>query len=203
MPDRPAANTPAGYSSRGAVRSDRHSTMTGYSTRTVQAARRQRRDDERGHPGLCDHRYFPGGFRRQGNRAGGSRNAGPDDNARGVCRGPAPEGRPDCRLAPHDDPDGGADPDAGGAGRRCPLGDLQYLFDPGSRRRHHCRQRHAGLRGQGRNAGGILGLCPPHFRLGRRWRAEHDPGRWRRRHAAGPSRQEGGERTFRPRRSAE
>ena len=32
--------------------------MTGYSTRTVQAARRQRRDDERGHPGLCDHRYF-------------------------------------------------------------------------------------------------------------------------------------------------
>ena len=35
-------------------------------------------------------------------------------------------------------------------GRRCPLGQLQHLFHPGSRRRRDRRGRHAGLRDQGR-----------------------------------------------------
>ena len=44
--------------------------------------------------------------------------------------------------------------------------------------------RHAGVRGQGRDAEGILGIHPSHLRMVRRRRAEHDPRRRRRRHAA-------------------
>ena len=70
--------------------------------------------------------------------------------ARRIRPDAAPEGRPHRRLAAHDDPDRGADRDAEGARRRCPLGLLQHLFDAGPRRRRHRRRRHAGLRHQGR-----------------------------------------------------
>ncbi len=98
------------------------------------------------------------------------------------------EGRAHRRLAAHDDPDGGADRDPEGARRRRPLGLLQHLFDPGPRRRGDRRHRHAGLRGQGREPQGLLGLHPPHLRMGGRRLAQHDPRRRRRRHAADPSR---------------
>ncbi len=44
------------------------------------------------------------------------------------------------------------------------------------------------VRREGRDAGRVLGIHPPHLRVGRWRRAEHDPRRRRRRHAAGPSR---------------
>ena len=51
-----------------------------------------------------------------------------------------------------------------------PLGLVQHLLDPGPCRRRDRRDRRAGLRDQGRDARGILGLCRPHLRLGRRTR---------------------------------
>ena len=47
---------------------------------------------------------------------------------------------------------------------------------------------HAGVRDQGREPRGVLGLRPQDLRMGRRRLAEHDPRRRRRRHPAGPSR---------------
>ena len=67
-------------------------------------------------------------------------------------------GRAHHRLAAHDDPDRGAHRDARRARRRRALGELQHLLDPGSRRRGHRRGRRAGLRLEGRDARGILGL---------------------------------------------
>ena len=98
------------------------------------------------------------------------------------------QGRAHRRLAAHDDPDRGADRDAHGARRRRALGLLQHLFDAGPRRRGDRRRRHAGVRGQGREPGRLLGLHPPHLRVGRWRHAQHDPRRRRRRDAADPSR---------------
>jgi hypothetical protein len=50
-----------------------------------------------------------------------------------------------------------------------------------------------GVRLQGREPGGILGVHPPHLRMERRRHAEHDPRRRRRCDPADPSRHEGGE----------
>ena len=83
----------------------------------------------------------------------------------------------------HDHPDRGADRDADGARRRRPLGVVQHLLDPGPRRRRDRRRGIAGVRRQGRDPGGVLGLHPPHLRVGRRRHAQHDPRRRRRRHA--------------------
>ncbi len=88
------------------------------------------------------------------------------------------------RLPAHDHSNGGADRDLERPGRAGALGLVQYLFDPGSCGRGHRRRRHAGVRGQGRVAGGVLGLHPPHFRVAGRRSFEHDPGRRRRCHAA-------------------
>ena len=52
-------------------------------------------------------------------------------------------------------------------GRRGALGLLQHLLHPGPRRRRHRRQRHPGLRHQGGNSGGILGVRPQDLRVGR------------------------------------
>ena len=98
------------------------------------------------------------------------------------------KGRADRRLAAHDDPDRRPDRDLEGARRRRALGLLQHLFDPGSRGRGDRRQRHAGVRGQGREPQGLLGLYPPHLRMGRRRLAQHDPRRRRRRDPAHSSR---------------
>ena len=94
------------------------------------------------------------------------------------------QGRAHHRLAAHDDPDRRADRDAAGAGRTSALGLVQHLLDPGPRRGRDRRGRHAGVRLQGRVAGGILGLHPPHFRMARRRLLQHDPRRRRRRDAA-------------------
>ena len=93
----------------------------------------------------------------------------------------AAQGRADHRLAAHDDPDRGADRDAGRARRRGPLGVLQHLLDPGPRRRRDRRAGHPGVRDQGRDAGRILGLRRPHLRLGSGHDLQHDPRRRRRR----------------------
>ena len=124
----------------------------------------------------------------QGNRHRRDRDARPDGDARGIRPRAAAARRAHLRLAAHDDPDRGADRDAQGARRRRALGVVQHLFDPGPRRRRRRRRRHAGVRDQGRDAQGLLGLSAPHLRMGRRRHAEHDPRRRRRRHAAGPSR---------------
>ena len=62
-----------------------------------------------------------------------------------------------------------------------------YL-DPGPCRRRDRRQRHAGLRLQGRDRSTNTGIHPQDLRVGRRRHAEHDPRRRRRRDLAGPSR---------------
>ena len=61
----------------------------------------------------------------------------------------AAEGRADRRLPAHDDPDRGADRDAGRARRRGALVFLQHLLDPGPCRRGDRRRRHPGVRLEG------------------------------------------------------
>ena len=58
---------------------------------------------------------------------------------------------------------------------------LQHLLDAGPCRRRDRRARHAGVRDQGRDPRGLLGLCRPHLRLGPRHDLQHDPRRRRRR----------------------
>ena len=130
----------------------------------------------------------PRRVRAQGDRHRRDRNAGPDGDAGGICRRPAAQGRPHRRLAAHDDPDRGADRDAEGARRRRALGVVQHLLDPGPRRRGDRGGRHAGVRDQGREPDRLLGLHPPHLRMGRRRLPQHDPRRRRRRDAAHPPR---------------
>ena len=67
-----------------------------------------------------------------------------------------------------------------------------YL-DPGPCRRGDRRRRHPGLRLQGRDAEGILGLHRAHLRLAGRPALQHDPRRRRRRHALHPARRQGRE----------
>ena len=73
------------------------------------------------------------------------------------------------------------------------LGLVQYLLDSGPCGRGHRRRRHAGVRGQGRDAGRVLGLHASHLRMAGRRPLEHDPGRWRRCDAAAAPRRQGGE----------
>ena len=137
----------------------------------------------------------PRRLRPQGDRARRARDAGPDVDAPRVRRRPAAGRRADHRLAAHDDPDRGPDRDPRRARRRGPLGLLQHLLDPGSRRRRdrgrprgHPRgpQGRPRLRLEGRDARGVLGALRARARLARRQRPEHDPRRRRRRHAARP-----------------
>ena len=132
---------------------------------------------------ICAGRLGP-----QGNRDRRDRDAGADGLPRGFRQGPAAQGRAHLRLAAHDHPDGGADRDAEGARRRHPLGLLQHLLDPGPCRSGHCGHRHAGVRGQGRDARGILDLHRQDLPVGRRRHHQHDPRRWRRCHDVHPAR---------------
>ena len=59
-------------------------------------------------------------------------------------------------LPAHDDPDGGADRDAGRTGRRHSLVVLQHLLDPGPRCRRDRRGRYPGFRLEGRDRGRVL-----------------------------------------------
>ena len=132
--------------------------------------------------------HRPRRLRPQGNLARRDRNARPDGDPRGVRPEAAAEGRAHRRLAAHDDPDRGADRDADGARRRRALGVVQHLFDPGPRGRRDRGGRHSGVRRQGRDPEGLLGLHRQAVRLARRRHAEHDPRRRRRRHDVRPSR---------------
>ncbi len=130
----------------------------------------------------------PRRVRAQGDRHRRDRDARFDGDAGRIFRRAAAQGRAHRRLAAHDDPDRGADRDLEGPRGRRALGLVQHLFDPGPRRRGDRGGRHAGVRDQGREPEGLLGLHPPHLRVGRRRLAEHDPRRRRRRNAAHPPR---------------
>ena len=101
-----------------------------------------------------------------------------------VRRRAAAQGRAHHRLAAHDDPDRRADRDARCSRRRGPLGVVQHLLDPGSRRRGDRRGRHPGLRLEGRDARGVLVVHRAGAHVAGRRGPEHDPRRRRRRHAA-------------------
>ena len=73
-------------------------------------------------------------------------------------------------------------------GRRRALGVLQHLFDPGPCCGGGGGRRRAGVRGQGRDPEGLLGLHRQAVRLARRRLPEHDPRRRRRRHHVRPPR---------------
>lgn len=127
---------------------------------------------------------------------------GPDGPARGIRCGQTAERRTYRRLAAHDGADRRADRDAGGAGRRCPLGLVQYLFDAGPCRGRDCRK--AAFRSspsKGETLRRILGLyrqdLPVHGRHGK-----HDPRRWRGCDAVYPARRAGRSRRDRPDRHA-
>ena len=124
----------------------------------------------------------------QGNRHRGNRDARPDGDARRVRAHAAAAWRTHRRLAAHDHSDRGADRHAQRARRRRALGFLQHLLDAGPCGRRDRGGRHAGLRREGREPRGLLGLHPPHLRVGGRRHAEHDPRRRRRRDHARASR---------------
>ena len=124
-----------------------------------------------------------------------ARDARPDGAARGVRRAAAAQRRPDRRLAAHDRADRRPHRDARRARRRRALGLLQHLLHPGPRRRRGRRrpERHrrrpagrAGLRLEGRDAGGVLVVHRADAHLARRRRPEHAARRRRRRHPADP-----------------
>ena len=92
------------------------------------------------------------------------------------------QGRAHRRLAAHDHPDRSADRDLERARRRRALGLVQHLFDAGPCRRRDRRCRHSGVRRQGREPEGLLGLHRQAVRVARRRHPEHDPRRRRRRH---------------------
>ena len=133
-------------------------------------------------------RHWPCRIRPQGNLARRNRNARPDGDARGIRPEAAAERRAHRRLAAHDDPDRGADRDAHRARRRRALGLVQHLFDAGSRGGRDRGGGRAGVRREGRDAEGLLGLHRQAVRLARRRLPEHDPRRRRRRHHVRPSR---------------
>uniref|UniRef100_A0A8D8I782 (northern house mosquito) hypothetical protein n=1 Tax=Culex pipiens TaxID=7175 RepID=A0A8D8I782_CULPI len=91
-------------------------------------------------------------------------------------------------MSAHDHPDGGADRDAGRAGRGGPVEQLQHLQHPGPRGGRHRQGRRAGVRLEGRNRRGVPVVHPPNVGLRRRAAAEHDPGRRRRSDEPGPHR---------------
>ncbi len=124
-----------------------------------------------------------------------ARDAGPDVPARRVRRQQAAVRRPHRRLPAHDRADRGAHRDPHRARCRGPLGLLQHLLHPGRGRRGHRRgpERHprgppgrAGLRLEGRDPRGVLGLHRADPHLARRRRRQHDPRRRWRRHDARP-----------------
>ncbi len=157
---------------------------------------RYRPDESRRLPGG---RPLPGRLGPPGDRDRRDRDARSHGDPRGVREEQAAPGRAHLGLAPHDDPDRGAHRDAEGPRRRRALGLVQHLLDPGPRRRRGRRLRHRRLRPEGRVARRVLGLHPPHLRVARRRRHEHDPRRRRRRDPAAAPRREGGEGPLRPR----
>ena len=138
--------------------------------------------------GLCRQGPRPRRLGPQGDRHRRNRNARPDGDARRIRGGTAAARRSRRRLIAHDHSNRRADRDAQGARRRRALGVLQHLLDAGSRRGRGGGRRHAGLRGQRRDAPRLLGIHPSHLRVVRRRRAQHDPRRRRRRHLAAASR---------------
>ena len=101
-------------------------------------------------------RILAGGLWPQGDRHRRAGDARADVDPQQVCRGQAAGGRSRDRLAAHDDPDGRADRDDGGAGRGRALGELQHLLDAGPCGGGDCGGGRAGVCLEGRDAGGVL-----------------------------------------------
>ena len=144
---------------------------------------------------LQGRRPLPGRVRPQRDPSGRARDARADEDARGVRRFAAAEGRADHGLAAHDRADRRAHRDADLARRRGPLGLVQHLLHPGPRGRGGRRRprRHArgsagrpGLRLEGRDARGVLVVHRAGADLAGRRGSQHDPRRRRRRHDARP-----------------
>ncbi len=133
-------------------------------------------------------RSFAGRLGPQGADHRRDGDAGPDGDPGRIWGLQAAEGRPDHRLAAHDDPDRRADRDAERPRRRGALGLVQHLLDAGPRRRRHRQGRHARVRREGREPRGVLGLHRQDLPVAG-WQADqHDPRRWRRRHDVHPDR---------------
>ena len=204
--------TPGWRPSRSAPPTFRRPTGCASSRRSTSACSPRWRTAPHPHPGdrmtayhdarLQGRRHRPGRLWPQGDPARRARDARPDVDARRVRRRAAAQGRAHHRLAAHDDPDRRADRDARCSRRRGPLGVVQHLLDPGSRRGGDRRGRHPGLRLEGRDARGVLVVHRAGAHVAGRRGPEHDPRRRRRRHAARPPRRRvrGGRRGAGPRR---
>ena len=152
---------------------------------------------------LQGRRHRPGRLRPQGNHHRRAGDARPHGGAREIRQAEAPQGRPHHGLPAHDHPDRRAHRDPGGAGRRRALGLLQHLLHPGPCRRRHRQGRRPGLRLEGRDPGGVLGLHHEGPVLPLRQRPAPGPRadrrRRRRRHPPHPLGREGGEGRLLPR----
>ena len=120
----------------------------------------ERRSEAEGRRALHRCRHVPCRLGPQGDQDRRDRDARSDGDPRGVREDADAQGRAHHGLAAHDDPDRRARRDAAGARRRRALGLVQHLLDPGPRRRGARRDRHAGVRLQGRDARRLLGLQP-------------------------------------------
>ncbi len=151
----------------------------------------------RGSTRLSRRRSLTRPVRSQGDPPCRTRDARPARPAQGVRAVQAAPRGTHLRFVAHDDPDRSADRDPRRARRRGALGELQHLLDPGPRRRRGRRrpgghgrraQRRAGVRLEGRDAGGVLVVHRADDELAgrpvRRAGSQHDPRRRRRRHPA-------------------
>ena len=130
----------------------------------------------------------------QGDRDLRTRNAGPDGRAAGIRAAQAAQGRARDGIAAHDHPDGRADRDARGAGRRRALVLVQHLLDAGPRRGRHRRRGRSGLRLEGRDAARVLVVYGHGPLVSGRQGTAARRGRRRRRHPADPQGIQGRER---------
>ena len=142
---------------------------------------------------LSGQRSLPCRLGAQGNEYCRDGDARTDGDPRGVCGIQAPQGGAYCRLASYDHPDRRADRNPRCLGGGGPLGFMQHFLHPGSCRSSHRRSGCAGFCIQGGVSGRILGLYPPHFRMGRRRHRQHDSRRRRRCHPSGASGERGRE----------
>ena len=145
---------------------------------------------------LQGRRPVPGPSGPQADPARRARDARPDGHPRRVHRRPAARRCPHHRLAAHDRADRRAHRDAHRARRRGALGELQHLLHPGRGRRRdrrrprgHDRRPPAACRcspgraRRSRSTGGAPSRCS-RWPDGEAHRAQHDPRRRWRRHAA-------------------
>ena len=151
------------------------------------------REHHRRQDGLQSRRPVAGRIRPQGDSPRRARDARPDGHPGRIRRGAAAQGRARHRVAAYDRSDRRSDRDPDRARRRGPLGVVQHLLHPGSRRRGDRRRTRGHARGsagrprlrlEGRDAGGVLVVHRAGAHLARRRGSQHDSRRrWRRHHA--------------------